>query len=174
MVGLAESAGGAPAGVVEPRGLLNRLFAGVACPAGVVENSEVPPAAPDPGVEPVPGAFPVLAPKRLGADAVLPPNKAPPVAPGVELPPAAVVGVFAALPKRLGVPGLLIPPNIPPPGVPEEAGVAPVPPNSEFPEEGVPVAAALPNKDVAGFCALAPNREPLFAWPPAAVVALLF
>lgn len=143
MAGLAESAGGAPAGVVEPKVLPNRVFAGVACPAGVAENREAA-AAPELGVELVPGAFPVLAPNRLDGVAVLAPNK---------VPPAAGVGVVEVLPKRLVVPVLLLaPPNKPPAGAPEEAAVFPAPPNSEGPEGGVLDAAALPpNKDCGAF-----------------------
>lgn len=145
MAGFGASAGGAPAGVVEPR-LPNKGFAGVASPVGADENKELEPVVADVvGVELVPGALPVLAPKNPDEP---PPNR-PPVVPPV-VPPAVVVGVFEGAPNALG---LLAPPNRPPAGVLE--GVPEVP---EVP--------APPNRLPAGFGALLlfdprpPNKPP--------------
>lgn len=160
--------------------MLNRGFAGVACcPAGVVElNKEpLPVAAEVVGVEPVPGAFPVLAPNRPEAGLALPPNRLPAGALGAVAPPVTGVEVPEALPNR---------PDDPPPGLlaspkrelPPVAGVDPVfpaPPNS--PEEGVLAPPVPPNREPAGFCALLlfaprpPNSPPpldglLGVWPP--------
>lgn len=155
MEGLDESAGGAPAGVVEPR-LLNKGFAGVAWPGVVDGNKVLPPAALEVGVELVPGAFPVLAPNIFDDPEVFPPpNKPPPVVPGAELPAAVVAGVLEAPPKRLDEVGLAAPPKRLPPAAPVDAGVVPAPPKSEVPDDGVPVALAPPpNKPPAGFAAL--------------------
>lgn len=148
--GLDESAGGAPAGVVEPR-LLNIGLAGVAWP-GVVEAKRPLPPAPEAGVEPVPGAFPVLAPNKFDdPEAPAPPKSPPPVVAGVEPLAAVVVGVLEEPPNRLDEAGLEAPPKSPPGAVPVEAGVVPDPPNSEAPGEAVP---APPNKPPAGFAAL--------------------
>lgn len=133
--GFGASAGGAPAGVVEPR-LPNKGFAGVASPAGADENSEFAPVVADVvGVELVPGAFPVLAPKNPDA----PPPNSPPV-----VPPAPGVGVDEGAPNALGLPA---PPNRPPAGVPEGVPEAPAAPNDVEP-------AAPPNIEPAGFGAL--------------------
>lgn len=156
VAGFGASAGGAPAGVVEPR-LPNKGFAGVASPVGADENRELEPVVADVvGVELVPGAFPVLAPKNPDEP---PPNRPPVVPPVVGVvPPAVVVGVVEGAPNALG---LLAPPNRPP------AGVA----------EGVPEELAPPNRPPAGFGALLlfdprpPNRPPpLLACPPLAAL----
>lgn len=154
--------------MVEPR-LLNNGFAGVAWPGVVDENKVLPPTAPEVGVELVPGAFPVLAPNRFDdPDVFPPPNKLPPVVPGAELPPAVVVGVLEAPPKRLDEAGLASPPKRLPPAAPADAGVVPVPPKSEVPDEGLPVALApLPNRPPAGFAALLlPEFRPPNKLPP--------
>lgn len=112
--------------------MLKRGFAGVACPVGVDENRVLAlVVAGAVGVEPVPGAFPVLAFKKVEPPAL---NRLPPV-PGVELLPAAGVVdgeanvLFAGLlPNKLG-PGVpegvpvdapkrgFAPPNKPPPAL---------------------------------------------------------
>lgn len=144
VVGLGESAGGAPAGVVDPRAL-NRGFAGVACP--VDANRELVPAAVVLGVElaaVVAGLF--APPKRLGLDALAPPKRPPPVAA-----PAVEVGVPEAVPpNRLDEAGLLAPLKRLPPA----AGVLlpPAPPPNRPPPEGVvDEAAPPPNRPPAGF-----------------------
>lgn len=152
MVGFEASAGGAPAGVVEPR-LPNNGLAGVASPAGADENREFEPVVADVvGVEPLPGALPVLAPKNPNE---LPPNRPPVVPPGV--PPAVVVGVVEEAPNGLG---FAAPPNRPPAGVLEGVPVLAAAPN------GVELPPPPPNRPPAGFGALLllepspPNRPP--------------
>lgn len=150
MGGFEESAGGAPAGVVEPR-LPNNGLAGVASPVGADGNRELEPVVADVvGVELVPGAFPVLAPRN--------PDEPPPNRPPV-VPPAVVVGVVVEAPNALGF--APPPPNRPPAGVLEGVPVLAAPPN------GVePLAPPPPNRPPAGFGALLvlepspPNRPP--------------
>lgn len=165
--------------MVEPRLIpLNIGFAGVACPGVVEANKGPPPVAPEVGVEPVPGAFPVLAPNKL-APGCAPPNIPPPVEPRVEPPAAVVVGVLEGPPNMLDEPGLA-PPNRLPPAVPDGAdGVVVGPPKDGVPDGGVPVVLPPPNRPPAGLDALLlpmlPNRPPPLpppaAWPPP--VALL-
>lgn len=147
--------------------MLNMVFAGVAWPGAEEGNRAFPPAAPEVGVELVPGAFPVLAPNRLVVPDVLPPpNKPAPVVPA--LPAAVVVGVLEAPPNRLDVAGWAALPNRLPVDDPVDAVVGPLPPNSVDPViEGVPVALAPPpNREPAGFAALLvpefrlPNKPP--------------
>lgn len=159
MAGLGGSAGGAPAGVVDPRAL-KRGFAGVACP-----NRELVPPAVAVGVELAPvvvvvGLF--AAPNRLGVDAPDPPNRPPAAAPAV------VVGVLeAALPNRPVEAVLFAPPNRPPP--PEAPPVVAAAPPPNRPPDGVVVeAAAPPNRFPAGFWAallLAPKPPKGLAAP---------
>ena len=87
---MAESVGGAPAGVVDPRPP-NIGFVGVACPAEA--NKELPVLALVDGVELAAGFAP---PNRPVPDEDAPPNGL-----AVELAPAAVVGVLEAPPNRL-------------------------------------------------------------------------
>lgn len=171
-MGFAESAGGAPAGVVEPKPP-NNGFAGVAWVDvfGLVPvdggNSDFPAFAKRPPA----GAVVV----ELAVDAwvVLPPPKRPPPAvdDAVLLPPnnpplgvlaAAGVGVLVLppnIPPAAGV--LLAPPNKPPP----ELAPAAWPPNKELPVAGVPdVFAVAPPKRL-GVCApllgaAFPNKPP--------------
>jgi hypothetical protein len=153
------SAGGAPAGVVEPRPP-NIGFAGVAwVPAapevGVAEpNIDAPP----PNIPPV-----VVGVAPEGVAAAPDPKRPPVVALGVPAAGAAVVVAGLLLPKRLGVPvGVAVPdagvevlPNMFPVGLapPNRPPVEPpaVWPNNDVPEagaavEGVVDAPALPNK----------------------------
>lgn len=154
MAGLGGSAGGAPAGVVDPR-VLKRGFAGVACPAD--PNIELAPPAVAAGVELAPVVVVVrlfAPPNGLGLDALAALNR-PPVAA-----PAVVVGVLAlGLPKRLDEAVLFAPPNIPP--LPEAPPVAAAPAPNRPPEGVVVEAAPLPNRSPAGFCAvLLPAPKP--------------
>lgn len=132
--------------MVEPKAL-KRGFAGVACPENIEPAAGV---AELVGVELVPGAFPVLAPKKLGVEAPL--NKPPPAAPPVaELPPEAGVGDGA--PNMPAVAGLLPENNPPAAGVPE--GVPVEAPNAVAPP-------APPNRLSAGAPLLAFDTP----WPP--------
>lgn len=161
-VALAESVGGAPAGVVDPRPP-NIGFVGVACPAEA--NKELPVLALVEGVELAAGFAP---PNR--------PEDAPPNGLAVELAPAAVVGVLEAPPNRLDgdAAGLFCAENseFAPPagGVPVDAA----PPNSEGEDEDALVVEAPPNRDPAGFEALFPKRPPAGAAGCPGVVALSF
>lgn len=153
-VGLAESEGGAPAGVVDPRPP-NIGFVGVACPA--VENKELPVLALVDGVELAAGFAP---PNRPGPVEDAPPNG---LAPVVEPAPAAGVGVLDPPPNMLDgdAAGLFSPENreFGPPagGVPVEAA----PPNNEEPDGDALVVEAPPNsEEPAGFEALAPPKRP--------------
>lgn len=153
-VALAESVGGAPAGVVDPKPPNIGGFVGVACPAEAVENNGLPVLAPVDGVELAAGFPP---PKRLE-----PAPKG--LAAAVEPAPAAVVGVLEPPPNTLDeeVAGLFSPEKR---GFPLPAGGVPVdaaPPNNE-PEEGDALAVGLPppNKaEVAGFEAVFPPKRP--------------
>lgn len=153
-VALAESVGGAPAGVVDPRPPNIGGFVGVACPAEAVGNKELFVFALVDGVELAAGVPP---PKRPE-----PPPKG--LAAAVEPAPAAAVGVLDPPPNTLGeeVAGLFSPEKreLPPPpgGVPVDAA----PPNSE-PEEGGGLAVELPppnNEEAAGFEAPPPPKRP--------------
>lgn len=142
-VALAESVGGAPAGVVDPKPPNIGGFVGVACPAEAVENNELPVFAPVDGAELAAGFAP---PKRPGPA------------------PAAVVGVPEPPPKMLDeeVVGWFSPEKRPLPlpvgGVPVDAA----PPNNE-PGEGDALAVELapPNKEEpAGLEAVLPPKRP--------------
>lgn len=162
-VGLAESEGGAPAGVVDPRPP-NIGFVGVACPAD--ENKEVPALAPVDGVELAAGFAP---PNRPPPVEDAPPNGLAPVVAG----PAAGVGVLEPPPNTLDgdAAGLFSPENreFGPPagGVPVDAA----PPNNE----GLLVVEAPPNiEELAGFEALAPPKRPppdAAGWPGVAALS---
>lgn len=151
-VALAESVGGAPAGVVDPRPP-NIGFVGVACPAAAVENKGLPVLAPVDGVVLAAGFPP---PKRLE-----PAPKG--LVPVVELAPAAPVGVLEPPPNTLDddAAGLFSPEKrvfpLPAGGVPVDAA----PPNNE-PEEGDGLVVELPpnNGGAAGLEALAPPKRP--------------
>jgi hypothetical protein len=151
-VAFAESVGGAPAGVVDPR-LPNIGFVGVACPGDAVANKELPVLALVDGAELAAGFAP---PKRLEPA----PNG---LAPVVEPAPAAVAGVFEPPPNRLeeDVADLLSPEKrefpLPAGGVPVDAA----PPNNE-PGDGDVLAVELPpnNELVAGLEALLPPKRP--------------
>lgn len=117
---------------------------------GADRNRELEPVVADVvGVELVPGAFPVLAPKN--------PDEPPPNRPPV-VPPAVVVGVVDEAPNALG---LAPPPNRPPAGVLEGVPVLAGAPNGVEPLPPPP-----PNRPPAGFGALLllepspPNRPP--------------
>lgn len=153
-VGLAESEGGAPAGVVDPRPP-NIGFVGVACPADA--NKELPVLAVVDGVELAAG-FALLNRPPPVEDA--PPNG---LAPVVELAPAAGVGVLEPPPNTLDgdAAGLFNPENreLAPPagGVPVDAA----PPNNEGLDEEALVVEAPPNsEEPAGFGALLPPKRP--------------
>lgn len=152
-VGLAESEGGAPAGVVDPRPP-NIGFVGVACPAD--ENKELPVLAPVAGVELAAGFAP---PNRPAPVEDAPPNG---LAPVVEPAPAAGVGVLEP-PNTLDgdAAGLFSPENreFAPPvgGVPVDAA----PPNNEPVDGEALVVEAPPNsEEPAGFGALLPPKRP--------------
>lgn len=153
-VALAESVGGAPAGVVDPKPPNIGGFVGVACPAEAVENNELPVFAPVDGVELAAGFPP---PKRLE-----PAPKG--LAAAVEPAPAAAVGVLEPPPNKLDeeAAGLFSPEKrefpLPAGGVPVDAA----PPNNE-PEEGdaLPVELPPPNtEEVAGLEAVVPPKRP--------------
>lgn len=163
VVALAESVGGAPAGVVDPRPP-NIGFVGVACPAEA--NKELPVPALVDGVELAAG----FAPPNRG------PEDAAPNGLAVEPAPAAVVGVLEGPPNRLDgdAAGLFCAENseFAPPagGVPVDAA----PPNNEGEDEDALVEEAPPNREPPGFEALFPKRPPAGAAGCPGVAALSF
>lgn len=103
--GLGGSAGGAPAGVVDPKAL-KRGFAGVACPADANRDGAE--------LDVVDVAAELFAPpKRLGPDAFAPPNRLPEaaglLAPPNTLPLLAEAALPAALPNRPPPPPAVVP-----------------------------------------------------------------
>lgn len=163
--GFEESAGGAPAGVVDGRAKVG--LAGVAAPDAAFPK------------RPGDGAAEVVA----VAAWLLWPNIPPPLLAGVEEPPppkrldAGLLALFPNRPPDAGAEEVLAPPpNIPPlegaevvagvveeappPNRPPVAGVVEPPPPKRPPDEGVVevlvVFAPPPNKPPAGFCAEAP------------------
>lgn len=171
-----ESAGGAPAGVVEA--IEKSGFAGVAWEAGAALELPVAGAAGEPVDAPPKRDLPALAniPGPGAADVaavvdaswiLLWPN-----VPGllVGLPPKRLeVGLLAGFPKSSLPAGLLLEKSDDVPGAEVVAGVEPIDPNSPVPPDGVAVLVAPPNNppEVAGVAApvVSPNNPDF--WVPA-------